>query len=290
MLSVAGCGASRPAVVAHNRRAADRVARQLLADVAMPSGTTRLGREPAAADGRLKKEGTREAFNDNRVDLHEWLRVPNTWRSVVAFFAAHPPAGSHKALSSTLETGEQVTSDDLSFQWPASVDGIHTRQVTIAVAASAGNAVYVRVDAVADWLLTRSSSERLPRGIQAIEVKVLRFASGRSASPLTVASRVVAAPVVIDKIDAALERLPIAQPGDFDAFGRAEDNNEWVDFVFREVARARVVAEAWEATNATSPTTARGPMHLKIGGKLQTPLLEGVTVVADAERLLKMKL
>jgi hypothetical protein len=208
----------------------------------------------------------------------------------VAFFAAHPPAGSYKALSGTLETGERVTSDDLLFQWPASDTGIHTRQVTIAVAASAGRDAYVRVDALADWLLTRGSSERLPRDILAIEVKVLRFPSAGSASPLTVASRMVAAPVVIDKIDAALERLPIAQPGDFDAFGRAEDDKEWVDFVFRGGVPVRAVAEAWEATNATSPTTAGGRMRLKIGGKLQTPLLEGATVVADAERLLKMKL
>jgi hypothetical protein len=279
-LSVSADGGERY-TAPHSRGGAVRAAESLLGHVALPAGATRLAKEPMAARGQLSYAGPQGTLGPNRVDLHQWWRIPGTWRSVLVFVQAHAPSGSRTSLTPSQETYGGET--EVFFTWPPSVGYIHTRQLIVAVAETAGHTTYVRLDALTDWLLPRTISELIPPGVHEVTV---RRGRGRQAPSLSI---VVTAAPKVQRIVAAVDRLPILQPGEA-GLCRGEGQREVVTLVFRESGRGGVLAVASESANATGPTTVCDPMFFSIRGKQQTPLLEGPKVVAETERLLSVKL
>ncbi len=185
----------------HTRQGAARDAAFVLRSVVLPAGAQRLSREPRGDAGVLKSGGPHEVYAD-LVDRHAWWRVPGPWRSVLAFVNTHPPPGSRDFTSGSGGTYGRETSAFVVFGWPMTA-GSRTRQLTVLVAATPGGATYLRVDADVVWLLRRSASERIPGGVQAIDIT--RGLPGHAPSKsLTVTD---AAKVKLVLLDPVMQRL-----------------------------------------------------------------------------------
>jgi hypothetical protein len=284
-LAVAGQDGSEAAfVAAHTRRGAERDAALLLDSVVLPAGGKRLSREPHVGGGELASSGPYEGYWD-LVDRHGWWRVPGSWRSVMGFVRAHPPAGSRAFGSGWGGTAGRQTSAWIMFGWPTIV-GSRTRQLTVLVATTPGDATYLRVDADVVWLLPRPASERIPDGVQAIDIT--RGLPGQPPSQsLTMTDAAEVKSIVV-----LANRLPIIQPGEFDGCNTAEpfgDAEPKITFTFRAAPGGPVLALAKESAQAIEPGTCK-PMSLSIGGVRQTPLLQGPKLVAETEHLLNEKI
>jgi hypothetical protein len=268
----------------HTRQGAAGDAALVLRSVVLPVGAKPLNREPSADGGVLARDGPSEVYVDI-VDRHAWWRVPGSWRSVLAFVHAHPPAGSHEFTSGWGSTSGRETSAFVVFGWPKSV-GIRTRQLTVLVAATPSDTTYLRVDAHVVWLLPRPAAERIPAGVQAIDIT--RGLPGHAPSR----SLAVTDAAEVRALVEVTNNLPTVQPGEFDGCNTARPLGAVeprITFTFRAAPGGAVLAVAGEPADATEPDTC-GPMSLSIAGLPQKPLLEGPKVVAEAQRLLKKKI
>lgn len=284
-LAAADQGRGKAVFVApHTRQGAEREAALVLDSVVLPAGARRLNRAPSVDGRELARGGPHEAYVD-LADRHAWWRVPGSWRSVLAFVHAHPPAGSHEVTSGWGSTRGRQTNASILFGWSV-IAGSRTRQLAVLVATTPGDRTYLRVDAEVVWLLPRPASERIPDGVQAIEIT--RGLPGHAPSQsLTVTDAAEVAAIV-----AVTNSLPIVQPGEFDGCNTAHpvgDVRPKITFTFRAALGGSVLAVAREPADATGAATCE-PMSLSIAGVPQEPLLEGPKVVADAERLLKKKI
>ncbi|MGD0454799.1 MAG: hypothetical protein ABSB69_14495 [Solirubrobacteraceae bacterium] len=172
------------------------------------------------------------------------------------------------------------------FGWPLNAGG-RTRQLSVVVAATPGHATYLRADADVVLLLRRSASERIPAGVEAIDIT--RGQPGHAPSH----SVVVTDAVEVRAIIAVTNSLPTIQPAEFAGCNTSGPRVGFVGpgitFTFRASPGGPVLAVATEPADATG-TAKCEPMTLTIGGVRQTPLLEGPKVVAEAQRLLKVKI
>ncbi len=268
----------------HTRQGAARDAAFVLRSVVLPVGAQPLSREPRGDAGVLESGGPHEAYVD-LVDRHAWWRVPGPWRSVLAFVSTHPPPGSRNFTAGSSSTYGRETSAFVVFGWPMTA-GSRTRQLSVLVAATPGGATYLRVDADVIWLLRRSASERIPGGVQAIDIT--RGLPGHAPSQ----SLTVTDAAKVRAIVAVTNSLPTIQPGEFDGCNTAVPVGlvrPKITFTFRASPGGSVLAVASELATATG-TGNCDPMTLSIGGLPQKPLLEGPKVVAEARRQLEKKI
>ena len=63
-----------------------------------------------------------------------------------------------------------------------------------------------------------------------------------------------------------------------------------VTFTFRATLRGQVLAQASEAAWASEPTTACDPLRLTISGREQAALLDGASVIQEAQAMLGVSL
>jgi hypothetical protein len=280
---VGATGSGERFAVPHTRQGAEREAQIVLDSVVLPPKADRLDGEPRGDAGVLRLSGPSEVAED-LVDRHAWWRVPVGWRSVLAFVHDHPPQGSREFTSGSGEIYGRETSASITFGWPVSPGEIRTRQLSVLVATRPGHTTYLRVDARAAWLLLRPAAERVPEGVHEIAIEQSRPRHAPSLS-LTVTDM-----SKVDAIVAAVNRLPILQPGIAISCPEEGIDEPWISFVFRETAGGPVLAEASERADSREPTTACNPMSFSIRGVPQTPLLEGPRVVVESERLLGTKL
>lgn len=276
---------SRAFTPPHTRPVAERDAEVLLRSVVLPAGAARLSGEPGASHGALAGEGPREGPDLDMVDRHAWWRIPGSWRTVLAFIRAHPPAGSRQFTAGGSGTGDHETSVFVGFGWPRTV-GKRTRQMTVTIAATSGDTSYVRADAHVAWLLSRPASERIPDTVQAIEIT-----RGLPARPPGLAFTVTD-PARVRALTTLVNRLPIVQPGQFDGCNTARAIGvvkPQITFTFLAASGTPALAVADEPAEETEPDTC-GPMAFSIAGVEQTALLQGPKFVAAAERLLKKKI
>lgn len=284
-LAAADQGARMAAFTApHTRQGAERDAAVVLDRVVLPAGAERLRREPSVEGRELASSGPHEAYVE-LVDRHAWWRVPGSWQSALAFVRAHPPAGSREFGSGSGSTSGRQTNAYIMFGWPM-MEGSRTRQLTVLVATTPGEATYLRVDAQVVWLLPRPVSERIPDGVQAIDIT--RGLPGKAPSQ----SLTVSDPAEVRAIVAATNRLPTIQPGEFDGCNTARPVGAVrpkITFAFRAATVGPALAVASLPAEATEPDRCE-PMSLSIDGLPRKPLLEGPKLVAEAERLLKKRI
>ncbi len=154
------------------------------------------------------------------------------------------------------------------------------------VTTTPGNATDLRADADVVWLLSRPASERIPDGVQTIDIT--RGLPGLAPTQ----SVTVSAAAEVEALVAVTNSLPTIQPEEFCGLGRAEParfEEPKITFTFRASLAGSVLAVARESANATG-TSRCDPMSLSIAGLRQRPLLEGPRVVAEAQRMLKEQL
>jgi hypothetical protein len=196
--------ARAPARAAGNARAARRDVRTLLAKVALPPGATVVGRDPAP-DGRLSSPGS-EPGSTALVDVHEFVRVAGDPGDAIAWFTAHPPTGS-TADGTGSGGGPGYQFDSVSYAFAAIDNALVSRGVVVETTEAKGGGTAVRIDAQDVYFVPRPKWERVPAGVDLIDVTVQRM-NPSSTSSYTVSDRVKVAKVV-----SLVNALPPWQPG-----------------------------------------------------------------------------
>jgi hypothetical protein len=129
------------------------------------------------------------------------------------------------------------------------------------------------------WVSARPPAERVPAGVSSIEV-----ARGPTYKQMTL-RRTISASASVRRIVAAIDMLPIVQPGTWVC--PEEPVGPVVRLSFRGDA-GRVLAEAVQA--AGDEVGNCSPMYFSVRGREEKPLAEGASVIGIISQMLGLKL
>jgi len=220
----------------------------------------------------------------NLVDVHRVWRVPGRPREALATVRGSHPAGlpvdGEGSGGSRGVDGREV--EDfwyVSFR-AAPRRGLGSEQLSLSMTAAPGGGTLLRADGQVVWLSLRSAAERIPAGARSIEVT---RESGRGRVSLR---RTIAAPASVARIVAAVDRLPIVQPGT--VVCPAERAQAPVVVLSFRGARQQPLAQASQA--AGPEVDGCTPMRFSVGGREMQPLSEGSGVIDIVDRALGLTL
>jgi hypothetical protein len=301
LLLAAGCGKTSPAATGgltkaiwvsglqntpvptatHGRVLALAVARSLLGALRVPSDAILPGSPPRSSPIRSAPP---TSSSPNLVDLHRIWRVRGSVREVLAAVRRSHPVGM--TVNGGGSAGEHAPREPeheywwyVTFRAPART-GLGSDQLAISMTAAPGGSTLLRVDGQVIWLSMRSAAERVPTAVSSIEVR--RGSAGGARRLLGVISE----PAAVQRIVAALERLPIVQPGTWVCPSESA-NPTVVHLTFRDSAR-KVLAEALQAAGAEVGNC--DPMYFSVQGREQKPLAEGASAIAIVSQILGVRL
>jgi hypothetical protein len=253
----AGAWAAAPSTTSGanaNKAAARSESAALLARLTLPAGAQSSATEPSGDGAALANPAERPA-TPNLVDDHGWWIVPGGPNAVLAFIAQHPPSGSKldQAGSSNIAPGYR----DVGYSWPARAGVLSTRELVVEVVALKGGSTALRADALVVWIAPRPASERIARGVDRLQVKVVN-GKRTTQGPLTFTNS-----GQVSRVRALIDRLPLGQPG---AVACPADFAIRVRLAFYSTRSARPVAVA-----DVDPNGYEG-VRLTIKGRSQPPL------------------
>jgi hypothetical protein len=246
----------------------------LLGRLRLPPGATESNGPPAGAGAALVSPSIAPATPNLATRVAYWS-APETPSAVLAFVAAHPPAGSRKYMSGTSGLYGQVTARMLGFSFePTRRLGL--RAVGITVVATGPSTSAVLVEAADVWLIARPASELIPAAATFVSVSILRQSlgpgQGSSSRRLTVTARTKVARLI-----AAVNALPASQPG---VEACPLDNGSRVTMDFRATATGPELAVV------RADSSGCGDVTLTLGGHAQPPLTGGPGLTSAVERIL----
>jgi hypothetical protein len=253
---------------------AARDAARLLGRLRLPAGATESNGPPAGAGSALVSPSIAPATPDLATRVAYWS-VPETPTAVLAFVAAHPPAGSRKYVSGTSGLYGQVTARMLGFNFKATrVLGLRALGITVVATSPTTSAVLAEAADV--WLIARPSSERVPAAAEVIDVLISQQSLGGGGGP---ASRrlTVTAPTKVARLIAAVNALPASQPG---VENCPLDNGSGVTMDFRATPRGPQLAVV------RADSSGCGGVTLTLGGRAQPPLSGGPGLTTSVGRIL----
>jgi hypothetical protein len=265
---------------AHGPVLARAVARSLLDAFGVPSDAVALASVPRSSPVASAPE---RLATPNLVDVHRIWRVPGSPRKILALVRHSHPAGlridgggsgGHHAIGQPeIETSWWVTfkADPRS--------GLGSETLTISMTAAPKGGTLLRADGQAVWLNTRSPAERVPAGESSIEI-----ARGPTYRQITL-RRTISAAGSVKRIVAAIDMLPIVQPGTTAC--PEEPLGPVVRLSFRNHT-GKVLAQAAQA--AGSEVGNCSPMYFSIKGHEQKPLTEGRGVIDTASQIVGVEL
>jgi hypothetical protein len=301
VLLVAGCGStSRTAVDGHGETVtvselrdtrlpagahglvlARAVARSLVDAFGVPSDAMPLASVPRSSPVGSAPE---RAATPNLVDVRRIWRVPGSPREILALVRHSHPAGltingggsggHHAPGQPEIETSWWVT-----FQAHPR-PGLGSQTLTIAMTAAPGGGTLLRADGQVVWVSTRSPAERVPADVSSIEL------TRRSGDRRISLRRTISAASSVRAIIAAIERLPIVQPGTWVCPEEPAEPVE-VRLSFRDHT-GKVLAQAVQA--AGSEVGNCSPMYFSVKGSEQKPLAEGASAIDTVSQILGVEL
>ncbi|HWE33599.1 MAG TPA: hypothetical protein VG410_08950 [Solirubrobacteraceae bacterium] len=272
-IAAGGAPAMHTRAAEHNHRAAQRDVRQLLEKVVPPAGATVVSRNPSP--WKWFTEPQMRPVTTALVDVDRFWRVANERPgAVLAWFQAHPPAGSSRGGSGSA-SGPGYTSDSLVFQFPSISGAISSRQLVVSIAAARGGGTAVRVDAEDVWFVPRPKRERVPAGVAAIELVDHKF-NFRTGNTST-SSQTVTDAARVAKIVADVNALPPGQPG---VEACPADVGPNVALKFYDVPGGPIVAEA------DADGSGCGTVAFKLAGRTAPYLTDGSGLIAQLDSLL----
>ncbi len=194
-----------------NEPAAQADAASLLSALPLPPGATHSALEPAGDDSVLAHPGEGPPVTPNVVDDSAWWLVPGAPATVLAYIAAHRPAGTTLALKGFGSTGTNGASfESEGIEWPPIRNILTMRWLVLEAVQLPGGSTGLRADAQVVWLTPRPVSEQIPPGSSRLRVSV------RDTIPVNRPRRrvlTVTSPRALRRIVALLNALPAAQPG-----------------------------------------------------------------------------
>ena len=165
---VAVAGAASGDTAAANVARARVEATRLLGLVLLPAGTEGSASDPTDAQHGLR-EPTYDEATPNLVDAHAWWTTSASSSAVLAYVAAHVPAGATRYTSgfSSGPSGTVITAAE-TFSLPPLAGVLTERVLGVTVVPLADGLTAVRTDGEAIWLSPRPSWERIPAGVRSV--------------------------------------------------------------------------------------------------------------------------
>jgi hypothetical protein len=258
-----------PAGAAANKRFAQRDVHKLITRVVLPAGATLTAHDPAT-DSALA-ESAFGAATPALVDLRRFYSDAGEQPSaVLAWFQGHVPAGSSQTMSGS-GSGPGYSFNALEYSFRATSSALVSRDISVSIAAARGGGTAIRIDAQDIWLLPRPRSERVPAGVQLIDVTVQR------SNPTSTTSLTVTDAAKLRRIVSLVNALPPAQPG---AFSCPADLGPSVTLSFRATPAASPLAVA------VADGTGCGGVSFTLHGRSEPGLSGGYGLVSQLEKLL----
>jgi hypothetical protein len=266
--------------VAGNERAAKRDGRELLSRLTLPAGAMGSQREPVGGGSALASSGPAITSRDV-VDQHAWWVVPQSVQAVLAFVRAHPPGGSRLESSGSGSQYGATTSWSLRYGWQPVRSVLNIRALSMVFVRLPSGSTGVLAESEDMWDRPKPTGERIPSSARVLAVAVTH--PHQRPSP----SIIVTDPATVAKIATAIDALETVQPVAI-VCPMIPVEQAFVTLTFSATRGGPVLARASEPASAAISECE--PMQLTISGHAQTPLLDGATVVALAQKLLGVHL
>ncbi len=196
-----------PARAARNARVARRDVRRLLTKLVLPAGATVTARNPG---GVALASASSVPVSSALIDVHRFWRVAGEGpTAVLSWFEAHVPAGSSLTENGS-GSGPGFEFSALGFSFPDITGVLDSRELSVTIAAAPGGGTAIRADAQDVYWIPKPKWERVPAGVQQIDVSVQRL--NQSTGKTTTTSRTVENASQIATIVSLVNALPPAQP------------------------------------------------------------------------------
>jgi len=203
--------ASTPPSASANRASATTAAARLLTLIALPPGAAASATEPADDQGRLS-EPTDDQATPNLVDAHAWWTTTASPQAVLAYVAAHLPAGATASGQSSFSgPAGTVASTSETFALSPVAGVLAQREIGVTTASLPHGVTGIRTDGEAVWLTPRPAWEQIPSGVDRV-VFTARGADdqgrvGRASAPRTLRG------ARAQRLVALLNAAEVVQPG-----------------------------------------------------------------------------
>ena len=277
-LVVADSAASPGHLIASDRHAATVEARELLAGVALPAGSTALPGEPAGDADQLAAPFAGALFAAE-VDLHAFWTTSASPDAAIALFQSHLPSGA-KLVSSSSGGGSAGAVYALGTSRPFRIG---PEQLILNAITLNDGLTGLRADAQVRYLSPRPPSQRVP--MSARLVQITKVASG--GKPLL--SLVVTSQPVVRKLARLVDALPFVGNAT-GSFSCPSSGGPIDSFSFRASRSGPVLARVSELAFTPTFPYPCWLTSLTIRGHRLTPLLNGGILLRQASKLLGIRL
>jgi hypothetical protein len=287
---------------AHGPSLARDVARSLLSAIRVPSDAIPVGSVPRSSP--ISSVPAR-SVTPNLVDVHRIWRVPGSTREVLAIIHHSHPAGL--TINGGGSAGEHAPGErEHEYLWYVTFHarpqpGLNSEQLAISTIAAPGSGTLLRADAEVVWLSQRPAAEHVPAGVSSIVVTRVatieelleRQRTSRQGGPAAkrharrpthgavTLHRVIISPAAVRRLVAAIDALPIVQPGAWVC--PAEPFGPIIHLTFRG-RTGRILAEAVQGAGAEVGNCS--PMYFSVQGREEKPLAKGASVIAIVSQTL----
>jgi hypothetical protein len=182
------------------KQLAERDVAQRLADAPLPPGARRVEGLPKSLD--LDGPG-QEPATPNLVDRGAEYVGPLSAAKALAWFEAHPPAGSGRSGGgSTGEAGKGTVVREVEDSWPDR-PAVRERKLLVAVAARPGGGSAFRLDAQAVWVTPHPTAAKVPAAARLLELEYAHHGEPPREATVTKAAEVAAFAHLIDAAEAS---------------------------------------------------------------------------------------
>jgi hypothetical protein len=259
--------------------AADAAA--LLPLLILPPGAAASSGPPAGAGPALVPPSIAPATPNLATSVAYWT-VPGTPAAVIAYVAAHPPAGGRFSGSGFGGQYGVITSRFEGFDFPATKI-LAQRSLGLTAVALSPTTSAVLAEAADVWLTPRPASERVPSAARLATVTIVTQAllsEGPHPPPLTTRRIRVTDRAKVRRLIAAVDALPAAQPG---TIACPAGNDSKLTISFRASAGSAPLAVAEADTNGC------GGVSFTLHGHTEPPLSGGFTLLGTVDRILGIR-
>jgi hypothetical protein len=184
--------------VISNKRLAQLDAAHLIALARLPKGSQLFTKAPKGWPSVLRSPagvpGTPYLATAPR-----WAIVPGSRDAVIAWIAAHAPAGSSSNMSGSFGDTGGITALTQGFAWP-STKVLDQRELVVEAATLGGDKTAVRIDSQVAYTPNRPAAERIPRNVDRVEVLVTLSTGHTHTYVVTKASSIRLLESVIDSL------------------------------------------------------------------------------------------
>jgi Protein of unknown function (DUF4232) len=236
-----------------NRASARVEASRLLGLVQLPVGTVRSASDSTGAQHGLGQP-TYDEVTPNLVDAHAWWTSSASSSAVLAYVAAHLPAGAKRyTTGSSSGPPGTLTTASQTFSLPPVAGVLTERVLGVTVVPLADGATAVRTDGEAVWLTPRPQWERIPAGVRSVVFTASGTGNDGRLGPLSTPRTLTG--VAAGRLVAFINRAQIVQPG---AFSCPVALAESVNLQFMSADGATVARAVENSTGCASVTLTVG--------------------------------